>query len=53
VIDIVLTFNMGTDKESILASPIGQPMATVSLSPLQLSLTDVLRSTLDILQLLW
>jgi amino acid transporter len=32
VINLVLAFNMGTDTESIVASPIGQPMATVSLA---------------------
>ena len=29
-INMVLAFNMGTDLEGILASPIGQPLATVS-----------------------
>ena len=29
-INIVIAFSMGTDIENIMASPIGQPMATVS-----------------------
>ena len=29
-INVAITFNMGTDLESILSSPIGQPLATVS-----------------------
>ena len=29
-LNVVLAFNMGRDTEGILASPIGQPMATVS-----------------------
>jgi len=32
-INVALTFSMGTDIESILGSPIGQPMATVSELP--------------------
>ena len=29
-LNVVLAFCMGTDTQSILSSPIGQPMATVS-----------------------
>lgn len=36
-INVVLAFNMGTDMESILTSPIGQPMAAVRFSPHLLS----------------
>lgn len=33
-INVAIAFNMGSDIEGILASPIGQPMATVCLRPL-------------------
>ena len=29
-INVAITFNMGTDLESIVSNPIGQPLATVS-----------------------
>lgn len=53
-INVVLAFNMGTDMESILTSPIGQPMATVRSNPHLISI-NMLTSTIlpDPVQQLW
>jgi hypothetical protein len=33
VVNIVLAFHMGNDLQSVIANPIGQPMATVCSAP--------------------